>query len=41
MPQLRNIVSFKPSDYNLKPGIYYFTMVSNEKMIQRKMIVAE
>jgi hypothetical protein len=38
--ELRTIVTFAPADYDLKPGIYYFNLVSNEASIRRKMIVS-
>ncbi len=34
----KNIIDFKPEDYDLAPGIYYFSLNTGEHSIQRKMI---
>lgn len=39
--ELRNIITFSPSEYNLKPGVYYFNLVCNESSVRKKMIVAD
>jgi hypothetical protein len=39
--ELRNIITFAPADYNLKPGVYYFNLVCNEASVRKKMIVAD
>ena len=35
----KHIEEFNPREYGLSPGIYYFSLTSNEVALKRKMVV--
>lgn len=35
------IETFRPGDYNLQPGVYYFSLITEEQTITRKMVVTQ
>jgi hypothetical protein len=41
MTELRNVIEYDNASYGLKPGVYYQGLISNEKMMKRKIVIAE
>ena len=37
----KHVIHFSPEEYNLKSGMYYYSLVTNSKTITRKMIYSK